>query len=251
MSFIDSILEVFYTGLFYGFVCAFFACFMSPLQFLKVIRQSDEIKYRDIVRKYYSQGGIAIFFRGMLPYATMNFWSSMAFGIAEYFSLKLGFFDMNLIASLLLRSFMGGVIETSMSIWSESKEITRNKGINSRIMRDSVAIFIPVLLRNAIFWNSSILVFELVRRFELNIIDGILFSLFIAPVFAVLALPFDVIASKICGFSGSWVSGLSFIKHNFSISKASLLGLSVRIVQIILFTMITFLTMILYDKIML
>lgn len=257
------IINLLFSGLFFGISCAFVAFFISPLQFLKVGKQSTNRAYYDIIVENFKEGGVLIFFRGAFPYAMMNFYSSMSFGFAERCSEMFGFMALSLIWNSITRSFLGSLFETVISLYSEIIEISRNKGVRVNMKSEYAKLFFPVFIRNAIFWNGAVLASELECSCDFGIVASFFISLFFGVLFGTISIPFDVIATKICSNSiriGGVKGVISFFRNyesyeNDSGNKKNInllpryifVGLSIRLIQVAIFSFTTAFTIKKYD----
>lgn len=214
------LINLFFSGLFFGVLSAVVSLVISPLQFVKVMRQSTYDIYYNILVKNMKRGGIWIFFRGAVPYAMMNFYSSMSFGFAEEFSKVFGFMTFSLIWSSIARSLLGGLFETLMSLHAEIIEISKNKGVAFNMKVEYVKLFFPVLIRNAIFWNSAILAYELGLTYSFSPLISFCVAIFLGALFGVISIPFDIIATRICADSRR-IGGIKAILYFFQKRSSS------------------------------
>jgi hypothetical protein len=248
---LNQLLQLLVTGFFYGTISAIFAMLISPLQFLKIIRQQTGKKYTKIFYDTINRSGFFTFFRGAIPYATMNFFSSMAFGVSEYLSeyvIKVALLP--LVIAIIVRATLGGFIETMFSSYSELKEITKNKGSLIKTKPRLVTIIIPILLRNIIFWYGSVISYEISIKYDLGVMLSVVIAFCLGVIFAICSIAFDVIATQNCGD----IENKGVIRRFKEIleggnSSAIFAGTLMRIIQIGIFTITTVLTMFLFDYI--
>ncbi|ETO91273.1 MAG: putative membrane protein [Candidatus Xenolissoclinum pacificiensis L6] len=241
--------EALLQGIFFGVVGSIAAIILSPVQFLKIMRQELGESYTHIISHYLSKGGVRIFFRGTLPYAMMNFMSSLAFGLSEYLYYYIfKSLIQNIPFIILIRSTIGGFIETVLSIYSEVQEIERNKG-ELIVTKSSISVqFLPILLRNSFFWCSTVLTVLIVEIYKLSFLNGIFLGMLLGMIFSFITLPFDVIATNICGAShhANLLSRFKFILKEKSI-YALFTGFWMRSIQISCYTAFTVLSVMLID----
>lgn len=189
----------------FGAISAVISGLISPLQFLKVQRQQTGKSYREIFYTEKKLHGLWVFYRGWIPYSAMNFYSSAAFGISEFLSIKfLAFYDMeNTITGILFRIIAAGLLETTVTITSEIKEITRNK-INLMEVKGTISsILMPVYLRNTFSWVGTLVsmyfICRLVDHFHLSFSHKILIAFICGLISSIVGLPLDVITTQSCG----------------------------------------------------
>jgi len=239
---------VLFTGIFFGLISAVTAIIISPLQFLKVIKQQVGGYYYIIFKTTVNRSGFSTFFRGAVPYAVMNFLSSMAFGFSEYLSVYiLGVTKFPILISVIVRSFLGGIIETGFSIKSELSEISKNKGSLIKEKPKIITIAAPILLRNIIFWHGSIIAYEISESFYLSIVASSVISFIFGAMFALISIPFDVIATQNCGAKEDrgLIGRLRKILKNRNQIFA---GNVMRVIQVAIFTLTTVLTLFLFKR---
>ncbi|QHD65505.1 hypothetical protein [Neorickettsia findlayensis] len=245
--------DVILGGVFFGSFSAVAAVLMSPLQFLKIMRQQTRSSYRKIALDTLSDGGLAPFFRGALPYAVMNFLSSMSFGISEAISaiaLK-SFFHPTILFVVLFRSMLGGLLETLFSIWAEICEISRNKGTLMENKATLRGVALPILVRNMIFWSASVVSYEISIAYHMSLLSGTAVGLIFGIFAALLSIPLDVVATRNCGahvrhgvLACVWAVFLG--KED---AKYLLYGTIIRVIQIAMFTLVTLLTMFAFEAV--
>ena len=67
----------------YGLLAALCAAIISPLQFLKIMRQKTFNSYTSIFHDNVRKEGWKVLYRGMKPYILMNFIANLSFGMAD------------------------------------------------------------------------------------------------------------------------------------------------------------------------
>lgn len=238
----DLIKNVFY----FGGLSAITAIVISPLQFLKIIRQQTGGKYSVISKKYFEKEGIKPFFRGAMPYAKLQFFSSAAFGFSEFFMvmiLKKFGIEVALIG-ILLRALSAGVLETSFTIRSEVKEISRNKGELMKKDGTVNSIIGAIFIRNIVFWMGSLLTVYFIEKAHLSNSTGIVLSFGLGIIIAILTIPIDMAATHNCGddVKYSTFKRIRKIIQDGGGYSSSYYGSLMRILQIAIFTLVTFVT---------
>lgn len=237
------------SGIFFGVMSAITAAIISPLQFLKIMRQQTGKLYYKIFNEVLEKSGFITFFRGVAPYALMQFLSSLAFGFAEYITLCLLKVEaLGIILALLIRATLGGIIETAFSLYSELKEITRNKGELMQKRASARTVLAPILIRNIIFWFGAVIAYEISAKYCLNLLLSSIIGFLSGAIFALISLPFDIIATQNCG-ALEQKSLIRKFKEMLQDHKSMLSGGLVRIIQIGIFTLVTVLSISLFQKI--
>lgn len=230
-----------FDGMVFGATSAILALLISPLQYVKIMKQETGKHYLVICRDSYRNYGIAIFFRAAIQYAMLNFVSSASFGISHYFSSK----AISQVASFsialapVLRSLIGGFMETLLTFQIEIKEINKNKGNNSKNERNFLTIILLVFLRNSLFWLGATSAFELSGHAQLPPSYTFWLTFVFGLVAGVISTPVDALATRICGSQeriGVVKSLYRILRYDRDIAFA---GTFVRIVQIILYTVLT------------
>lgn len=236
--------DILLSGFIYGAFAGLIAFFVSPLQYLKIIRQETGHSYRKILANTISrERPLFVFFHGAIPYVLMNFLSNMSFGISDYISDLFLVGNYNLFFGVVFRSLLGGFIETVFTIYPEVKEIIKNKGNLAKDDGQILKIIFPIMIRNSIAWLGATFTYEISLRFTMEIAELVLLSFFFGIVFGVASIPMDVIATQNCG-SNEKLTSLQRATKIFNESKLMLLsGSIIRIIQIGIFTVVTFLTM--------
>lgn len=238
--------KIVYVASIYGVFAAIVAFIISPLQFLKVQKQQTNRGYVDLLYDAVKLNGFAVLYIGAVPYTCMSFLSNLAFGFSDYL-----FFYINqhltlfLFSRIFILSLIGGVFETVFIFYHEVNEVCRNKLNLIETSRKRYIKLIPVMIiRNSISWLSVALMFELDYAFHLPFVLSILFGIIFSILFSCISIPLDVVITRNCGakIPVSTVKMISFLiqekkSHLFS-------GAIMRILQIVIFTLITFLTMI-------
>jgi hypothetical protein len=250
MSLYVVLATIIYSAMIFGVSGGIGAFFISPLQYLKVVRQETNMKYCSIAQNSYRNYGIAVFFRGAIPYTLLNFISSFAFGISDYLSssfllhLAINLSIENIFISIVIRAIFGGLVETFTTIYFETKEIAFNKGDLMSHPAKIMQIFGFVLLRNVIFWVGSALSFELSLRLKISYCFSGIIAFIIGIIVGIISTPFDVLATLACGSS----EDKNFCERSidfFIYSKFSNIfsGCSIRLFEVAFYTMISSLAM--------
>lgn len=270
-------------GLFFGLLAALAAFIISPVQYLKIIRQETGAAYTKILKTTLREKNpLKVFYRGALPYTIMNFLSNAAFGLSDYISnlilhsnnnsniLNISNIDPNiasgadiainniiiinysLFTGVALRSFLGGIIETLFTIYPEIQEILRNKGqlvkdYSNSFFKNASKIIFPIFFRNSIAWVGITLSYEISIRYSVELKYSIILSLIIGLIFGFFSLPLDVIVTQNCGGITN-LSVLQRLSQIFRKDQSRLLaGATIRIGQICIFTLVTVLSMFLFS----
>ncbi len=242
MNFTSLLFEVLISAFYFGLTSALAAVVLAPLQYLKVIRQETYLSYSSIVLTSFKKGGFSIFFRGALPYAIMNFISSASFGVSEFISKKILVYSSGLLISVVIRSLLGGFIETVSTIHSEMKEISKNKGELMKSKAVASSIFTSILIRNCIFWAPSAISYEVSVNYPDSYSSCI--PLILGLISGLVSIPFDVVATKSCGGLNNNHNFLDKLKIIFANNKKEVFaGTLIRIVQMALFTLVTTIVM--------
>lgn len=193
----DLLKNIFY----FGICAAIIAILVNPLQFLKILRQQTGERYSKIFHDNYEKGGFKIFYRGLKPWIMLNFLVNAAFGISEFFSVGiLSKYGMQLtIPGILIRAVSAAIIEIILTIRSEVKEISKNKGEWMKQDGEVSAILTAVFLRNILNWLGCLISVYFIHIFSLSYFYGFTLSFVIGMIFAIITLPFDVVATHNCG----------------------------------------------------
>ena len=236
----NLVTEVLYESFVFGITAAMIAAFLAPLQFIKIIRQETLGNYRDIVRKAFSQGKFKIFFRGVTPYVILQFVSSAAFGVSNFVSGIILEYNKGFLIAVLIRSLLGGVLETTATVFTEVREISRNKGELMKSKGRASSIFLPILIRNSIFWLASALSFEIHKRTHIASLQSAVLAFLLGVVAAVISIPHDLLATQSCGAESDMgvVARFKKIVQIHGVDKA-FAGIKIRIIQIAMFSLVT------------
>jgi hypothetical protein len=196
-SFLSLLKEAFI----FGSLSCITAIIISPLQFIKIIRQQTGDNYKNIIKANYKKSGIKIFYRGAYPYGQLQFLSSFAFGLSEFiciFFLK----QYNLESSftgILIRSISAGIFETAFTVKAEVQEISKNKGDLMKRKGTITSILEAIFMRNTLFWMASLLSFYFIQKIHLTHFAGSLLAFVFGVVFGVITIPLDLVATQNCG----------------------------------------------------
>jgi hypothetical protein len=220
----------------HGIACSLLAYLLAPTQFLKVVYQETHESYRAILRRYLGAKNVRIFFSGAHIYAWRQFVSAASFGFSQWlYAASLRLMPISQIGLLVLwQSFLVGVVETAITLYSETKEIAANKGAlmhREAAMQDIVA---PLLIRNVLAGSAPVLAYELTKHAE-GWIGNTLVCTLCALVVSSLTMPFDLIATQNCG-SAVRMTWFGRLKQTVWIEKrfwSIFNGLSMRILQIV------------------
>lgn len=243
-----QIYELILSSLFFGTLSAITALTISPLQFVKIIRQETGKLYMKIVVLYLKEQGIKVFFRGAIPYTVMQFISSMSFGVTDYLSNLFLNNTSNFVSETFIRAGLGGVFETIVTIYYELKEITRNKGELIHSKPSISSIIIPVCFRNTIFWCAAIIAYQLSLQFSLTTFTSLILAFTFGIVFALFSIPFDVVATQSCGAYEKMCMLTRLHKIILERGKTHVFaGSLIRIIQIAIFSTVTELSMMLFQ----
>lgn len=238
----DLLKNVFY----YGGISAITGILISPLQFLKIIRQQTGKKYLQICKEYFEKGGLKTFFRGAIPFAKLQFFSSSAFGVSEFFMvmlLKRFGLEVTLIG-MLVRVLSAGTFETAFTVRAEVKEISRNKGELMKKDGTIMSIIEIIFMRNTIFWMGSLFTVYFIDKIGLSNTVGMILSFILGIIVAVITIPIDMAATHNCGDNVRY-SAFGRIKKIIQDGggySSSYYGSLMRILQIAIFTLTTSIT---------
>ena len=236
----NLVTEILYESFVFGITAAITATFLAPLQFMKIIRQETLDNYRDIARDSFSRGKFKIFFRGAVPYAVLQFVSSAAFGVSNFTSGIILEHSESFLAAVLVRSLLGGALETAATISTEVREISRNKGELMQSKGRASSIVLPIWIRNSIFWFASALSFEIYKRTHITSSQSAALAFLLGVVAGVLSIPPDLLATQSCGAAkdiGIMARFRGLMQIN-GVDKA-FAGAKIRIIQIALFSLVT------------
>lgn len=224
----------------YGFIAALVAVLVTPLQFLKIIRQQTGQNYSYIFHNEKKLHGPTVFYRALIPYVAMSFLINTAFGISEHFSIKFLhlFLIENTIWGMIFRIIAAGLMETIFTIKAEVIEISKNKIDLMKTKGTIISILIPAFLRNTMAWVGTLLSTYFILKFDISFFyNGIILAFIIGLIISILSLPFDVIATQNCGD----IQELSITQRMKKIiNEGGYIGVYsgslMRIIQITLFT---------------
>jgi hypothetical protein len=238
----DLLKNVFY----FGGLSAITAIIISPLQFLKVIRQQTGAQYSEICQKYFKEDGLKPFFRGAIPYAKLQFYSSSAFGLNEFFMvmiLKQFGLEVTLIG-ILIRALSAGVTETAFTVNAEVKEISRNKGELMKQDGTIKSIIESIFLRNVLFWMGSLFTLYFINKANLSNFSGGILAFMLGIVIAIVTIPIDMAATHNCGDDTKYSTfkRIKKIIQDGGGYSSSYYGSLMRIIQIAIFTLVTSIT---------
>ncbi|MDD9139968.1 MAG: hypothetical protein NQ127_03530 [Candidatus Cardinium sp.] len=220
----------------HAIVCTIIAYLLAPTQFVKVIYQETGQSYGSIIRQYLRSRKFRCFYAGAHMYALRQFVSSFTFGFALWlFQLSVTYYPItHLGLSIGWACCLVGMLETIVTIASEMREITANKG---PLMKRKAAyrdIAVPLLLRNILFNIAAIAPYEFTKEQDnpfMNMIFGIVFGI----VVSVLTMPFDLVITQNCG-SETRMTWISRLKQNILIEKklgVIFNGLTMRMLQVV------------------
>ena len=242
------LLDLITEGLFFGLLAAVVAFFISPLQYLKIIRQDTGVTYSQVISDALShKQPLKIFFRAALPYTLMNFLSNMSFGFSNHLSNLILEENYFLFTGVMLRSLLGGIIETILTIYPEIDEILKNKGdLKKNRKNNIIKISFPIFLRNSIAWVGTTLSYEILVKFSMGVGQSTIVSFIIGIIFGIISLPFDVITTQNCGSHEKLNSIQRFFRIVDQDKTVLLSGTIIRVLQISIFTVVTVLSMFLF-----
>lgn len=223
----------------FGSVAALVAIIVTPLQFLKIMRQQTGWTYSYIFHHEKKLYGPSVFYRALIPYVAMSFLINAAFGISEHFSVKFLhlFLIENTFWGMIFRALAAGLLETIFTIRAEVIEITKNKIDLMKTKGTIISILVPAFLRNTIAWLGALLSLYFILKFNISFYNGMIIAFIIGLIISILSLPFDVITTQNCGD----IQKLSVIQRMKKIIKergykGAYAGSLMRIIQITLFT---------------
>jgi hypothetical protein len=209
LNFIENIfqIQIIKNAFWFGFISSLIAITISPIQFLKIQKQSTGSSYISIIKYYYKNHGLKIFFIGSIEFSFLQFFSSAAFGVSEFFSRKIiinNNLEFNPI-SIIISTIFAGFLETIFTIIFEFKAIEANK-INLIERKTSyLNIFFPLLYRNSLYWIGSLgsifIINILEKKYNINFTNSLslLLSFFIGLFWAIMTTPIDMIISQKVG----------------------------------------------------
>jgi len=220
----------------HGVACLLLAYLLAPTQFVKVVYQETHRPYSVIVKQYLSEKNFKIFFSGAPMYALRQFIAAFAFGISQWiylFSLKYCTVSHSM-GLVVWQSVLVGIVETVITIYTETKEIAANKGGLMKRKGKMADIITPIFLRNVIAGSSPILAREATKGMESLFMNSLVCTLF-SILISALSIPFDLVATQNCG-SEVPMTWMGRLRHIVVVEKewgALFNGLGMRIVQIV------------------
>ncbi|WP_419241594.1 hypothetical protein [Cardinium endosymbiont of Nabis limbatus] len=226
----------FFDPLAHGVTCMVVAYLVAPAQFVKVVYQETGEAYLSIITRCIRTKNFKLFFSGAHIYALRQFIAALAFGVSQWlFLCSTGYYAItNFTLLVIWECFLAGMVETAVTIYSETKEIAANKGALMKRKEKVMDIITPILLRNILSGSACILAYEFTKE-----LSGIWVNMMVSTVLGIavsaLTMPFDLIATQNCGSEVpmTWIGRL---KHNITAEKNFLVifnGLTMRIVQIV------------------
>ncbi|WP_338364824.1 hypothetical protein [Candidatus Xenohaliotis californiensis] len=228
-----------FEGIVFGATAAILSLLIAPMQYLKIMRQETGKKYLNIAKNSYKMHGISVFFRAAIAYSLLNFVSSASFGVSNYFSNLLLKDKQLLFFAPMLRSLLGGLIETLATLRIEIREINKNKGNNNKNETSLLTMALLILMRNSVFWLGATISFEITKTFNLNAIIVFWLTLLTGLFAGILSTPVDAVATRVCGAEKT----INIINACHQIIKGDrnivFAGTVIRIQQIILYTILT------------
>ena len=131
----------------------------------------------------------------------LNFLVNAAFGMSEFFmNMILSPYNLQLtIFGIITRIISASLIETLFTAKAEVQGITRNKGDLMKKNGEVLSILEAIFLRNIINWMGALFSVYFIHLFALNYFQGFILSFFLGIIFAILTLPFDIVATHNCG----------------------------------------------------
>ena len=230
----------------FGIIAAIIAVIISPLQFIKIIRQQTGKSYSKIIKENYKKYGIKVFYRGAYPYGKLQFLSSFSFGLSEFcciFVLKKFNLELSFIA-VFIRAISAGLFETTFSVKAEMQEISRNKGELMKQKGTVASILEAIFIRNVLFWMASLVSFYFINKISLNGLAGGLLAFVFGIIFAIITIPIDLVATHNCGDDEkhSVFSRIKKILTTEGCYSSIYYGSFMRVIQISIFTVFTTIT---------
>ncbi|ACT69847.1 hypothetical protein ACJZTR_03850 [Neorickettsia risticii] len=237
------LLSFFLVPLVYASFAGVVAFAIAPLQYLKIIRQETAASYSSIFfRAFGKSGAIGIFFGGALPYVTMNFLANLSFGLSDRISEIVLPVQYGILIGIFVRAFLGGAIETVLTIYPEVREIVRNKGDLAFGKGRALSILFPAFLRNSVAWLGATSSYEISTKLCLSMDTSLILSVILGLVFGIISIPLDVMVTQSCAAKEE----LTLIRRMLLVATDSsskfLLGSTIRILQISIYTTVTVLT---------
>lgn len=234
---IEQIYKLLQEILWFGSTAALLGILISPVQYLKIIKQETHAAYLKILRQSIRDKGIKILFRSCIPFAQLNFLINGAFGIAHYISNMILDENSSVIVSAITRAILGSIIETLLTVNTEVREITRNKLEYMHKKGRASSIIMPAFLRNAIPWFAAALAHEISIRTDW---EGFALSFILGLSAGIISTPLDVMVTQSCGAQDD----MSMLRRmNIAVKtkgfESVYAGTAMRILQIIAFVMLT------------
>lgn len=225
--------------LIFGVSSGMLAFFLSPLQFLKILRQETGCSYIEICKKYYRKGGFWIFFRGWRPYCAMQFLSSAVFGVSHYLSdlIFLEYRGASMSIEVMIRSVLGAIFETTITIETEMREIASNKQEYMKSTARASSVVSAIFLRNTLFWVGGILAYCISSRTNAGYVVGASLAFIFGLLSGLLSIPLDAISTRNCGSDrrSSIIGGFITAYQRGGLSML-FSGASMRIFMIVCYT---------------
>ena len=223
--------------LWFGGTAALLGVFLSPIQYLKILKQETHTPYSTILSQSIKRKGIKILFCSCIPFAQLNFLINGAFGIAYYISDIILAENSSAIISAITRAVLGSIIETLLTVNTEVREITRNKLEYMHKKGRVASIVLPGFLRNMIPWFAAAFAHEISIRTDWN---GFVLSFALGLIAGIISTPLDVMVTQSCGAQDnmSMFSRMKIAVQTKGIESVYA-GTAMRILQIVAFVMLT------------
>lgn len=246
MQYNDLFWRFFIDPLAHGVACVIVAYLLAPTQFVKVVYQETGESYTSVIKRYLQAQNFRIFFSGAHIYAFRQLIAAFAFGFSQWLFICLLRYCVltNFTLLVVWQSFLAGVIETVITVYSETKEIAANKGAFMKRPGAVKDIFTPLLFRNIGVASAVILAYEITKGID-SIFISIIISALLGVVATILTMPFDLVATQNCG-SAVRMTWLGRLKQNIVVEKKFRVifnGLTIRILQIVPYTIVHSLVM--------
>ncbi|MCT4696784.1 MAG: hypothetical protein V3581_00925 [Candidatus Cardinium sp.] len=251
MEYNTLLYRFFFDPLAHGIACMVVAYLVAPAQFVKVVYQETGEPYTSIVTRCIRTKNFKLFFSGAHIYALRQVIAALAFGVSQWlFLCSTDYYAITNFALLVIwECFLAGMVETAVTIYSETKEIAANKGALMKRKERMMDIVTPIFLRNILSSSACILAYEFTKD-----ISGVWINMMVSTVLGIavsaLTMPFDLIATQNCGSEVpmTWIGRL---KHNITVEKKFLAifnGLTMRILQIVPYSVAHSLVMLFLGK---
>lgn len=226
----------FFDPLAHGIASIIVAYLVAPAQFVKVVYQETGESYSSIVTRCIRAKNFKLLFSGAHIYTLRQFIAALAFGVSQWlFLCSTGYYAItNFTLLVIWECFLAGMVETLVTIYSETKEIAANKGPLMKRKEKVMDILTPILLRNILGGSASILAYEFTKDIS-GIGANMVVSALLGIAVSALTIPFDLIATQNCG-SEVRMTWIGRLKHNITVEKkffAIFNGLTMRILQIV------------------